>query len=273
MDWVWTRSAAKGTPRLVLLAIADKAPGPEVTAYAGTTMLMQRTRASRTAVKDAVDKLLASGELAVVEGARGPRGETVYRLPHAVGHTRATSDESGYEGVGIRPGTESDPGRNSAPGGTESDPAGGQNPAPGGTESDPQNASNAREHKEQQQQRADVPAASVVTEALRPLAAALNAAGVPVRWSLGLGEQRDVWQLVKRHGATALVELAAHRTAPGDAPKPARYWLKVWSDLDRAPARPTTGSNVVPFRGPAAPIVHTDTLAAGLALLEQEGLA
>ncbi len=272
MDWVWNQSAAKGTGRIVLLAIADKAPGPEATAYAGTTMLMQRTRASRTAVKDAVDKLLASGELAVVEGARGPRGETVYRLPHAVRHSRGMSDESRSEGVGIRPGTDSDPGQNPAPGGTESDPVGGQNPTPGGTESDPQNASNAREHKEQQQQRASSPAASVVTEALRPLAAALDAAGVPVRWSLGLGEQRDVWQLVKRHGAEALVELAAHRTAPGDAPKPARYWLKVWSDLDRAPR--AAGTNVVPFRAAAAaPTTHTDTLAAGLALLEQEGLA
>ncbi|MFI9720751.1 hypothetical protein ACIHFE_14000 [Streptomyces sp. NPDC052396] len=270
MDWVWTQSNSKGTSRLVLLVIADKCR-PDATAYAGTAMLVQRTRASRTAVKDAVDRLIASGELSVVEGARGPRGETVYRLPHAVGHSRATSDESGYEGAGSRSGTDSDPGRIPTLGGTDSDPVGGQIPAPGGTGSDPQNASNQRERKEQQP-RANAPAASVVAEALRPLAAALDAAGVGVRWSLGLGEQRDAWQLVQRHGVPALVQLATHRTAPGDPPKPARYWLKVWSDLDRT--TPACGSNVVPFRAaaPTSP-THTDTLAAGLALLEQEGLA
>ncbi|WP_414168411.1 hypothetical protein ACMATS_17600 [Streptoverticillium reticulum] len=83
---------------------------------------------------------------------------------------------------------------------------------------------------------------------MRPLTAALDAAGVSVRWSLGLGEQHDVWRLVQRHGVSALVELAAHRTVPGEAPRPARYWLKVWSDLDhQSPARP--GTNIVPFRG------------------------
>ncbi|MER5785781.1 hypothetical protein ABT104_29300 [Streptomyces mobaraensis] len=257
----------------MLLAIADKAPGADCVAYAGTTMLVQRTQASRTAVKAAVDKLIASGELAVVEGARGPRGETVYCLPRAVGHTRAMSDRPRYEGAGIRPGTESDPGQNPTPGGTESDPAGGRNPTPGGTESDPQNASNKREHKEQQPQKPRD--RSPVVEQLRPLAAALDAAGVEVRWTLGLGEQRDAYRLVQTHGVAALVELAAHRTAPGDPPKSARYWLRVWSDLDHAPARPTAGpgSNVVPFRTPATPNSHTNNLAAGLALLEQEGLA
>ncbi|MEF3114509.1 hypothetical protein [Streptomyces chrestomyceticus] len=116
-----------------------------------------------------------------------------------------------------------------------------------------------------------------MVEHLRPLAAALEAAGVEVRWTLGLGEQRDAYRLVQAHGVAALVELAAHRTVPGDPPKSARYWLKVWGDLDRAPARPTPGSpgsNVVPFRAPAAaPTNPTTTLAAGLALLEQEGLA
>ncbi|MFC5720352.1 hypothetical protein ACFP1Z_09280 [Streptomyces gamaensis] len=273
MDWVWTKSASKGTSRLVLLVIADKCPSPDATAYAGTAMLVQRTNASRTAVKEAVDKLIASGELAVVEGARGPRGETVYRLPRAVGHTRGMSDEPGFERAGFRPGTDSDPGQVPAPRGTDSGPAGGQIPTPGGTDSGPQNARNTRERKEQQQPRASAPVASGVTEALRPLAAALDAAGVGVRWSLGLGEQRDIWRLVQRHGAAALVELAAHRTAPGDAPKPARYWLRVWGDLDRAPVAASPGSNVVPFRPTTAPVSHTDTLAAGLALLEQEGLA
>lgn len=254
MDWVWTRSTSKGNARTVLLAIADKCPDERCVAYAGTAMLMQRANASRSSVRAVVDALLASGELKIVEGAKGPRGETVYHLPYAVGHTLSRSDESWLDGVRIRPGSDSGPGQDPAPGGSESGPAGGQDVVPGGTESDPQNASNARERKEQQQSHAPARAASAVVEQLQPLVDALAAAGVAVRWSLGLGEQRDAHRLVERHGVAALVDLAAHRTAPGDAPKSARYWLKVWSDLDRpAPPSPAPAGNVVPFRGRSAP--------------------
>ncbi|MFD9076022.1 hypothetical protein [Streptomyces lasiicapitis] len=102
---------------------------------------------------------------------------------------------------------------------------------------------------------------------LRPLGDALAAAGVAVRWTLGLGEQRDAHRLVRAHGVEALVELAVHRTAPGDEAKSARYWLKVWSDLDRDRASARPGPNVVPLR-PANPAAYTDNLAAGLALLQ-----
>lgn len=249
MDWVWTRSAAKRTPRLVLLAIADKCPGPDCTAYAGTTMLVQRTNAARSSVVTAVDKLIASGELEVVEGARGPRGETVYRLPQAVGHRRAESEDARFGGPESGPVPNPDRSENRTPGGTGSGPHRSENRTPTGPESGPQNASK-RKHQEEQQQHAS-PDRSPVIEQLRPLADALDAAGVEVRWTLGLGEQRDAWHLVERHGVAALVELAAHRIAPGDPPKSARYWLKVWSDLDRpAPAAP--GANVVPFRGRSA---------------------
>ncbi|WP_369377635.1 hypothetical protein [Streptomyces sp. cg36] len=238
-DWVWTQSAARGTALVVLLAVADKA-GADCTAYAGTAMLMQRTRAARSTVRGAVDALLGSGELAVVEGLVGPGGETVYRLPLAVGHTRS-------EGAGIRPGSVSGPGRKSAPGGPETGPGEGRNPAPGGSEIGPQNISNKREPEAQQPRATRSP---LIPE-LHPLGDALAAAGVGVRWTLGLGEQRDVVRLVQAHGVEALVSLAARRTT-GTEPKPARYWLKVWGDLDRAPA------------------AYTDNLAAGLALLKAQ---
>ncbi|MEV5509028.1 hypothetical protein [Streptomyces orinoci] len=276
MDWVWTRSAAKGTPRLVLLAIADKCPDDRCVAYAGTTMLVQRTNAARSSVVTAVDKLIASGELEIVEGARGPRGETVYRLPHAVGHRRAAESEDARFG-GPKSGGVRNPDRseNKTPGGPDSVPHRSENETPTGPESGPQNA-RERKHQEEQQPHASR-GRSPVVEQLRPLADALDAAGVEVRWTLGLGEQRDAYRLVQTHGVAALVELAARRITPGDPPKSARYWLKVWADLDHTPARPapgSTGSNVVPFRAPtAAPTSHTNTLAAGLALLEQEGLA
>ncbi|MFE0189316.1 hypothetical protein [Streptomyces sp. NPDC058989] len=288
-DWVWTRSESHGLARTILLAIADKCPDASCTAYAGTAMLMRRTRAARSSVRAAVDKLLDSGELEEVASALGPNGETVYCLPHAVGHVREQPDTPAFGRAGNRPGPESDPGRYPAPGGPVTGPGGSGNrpgggpvsgpegdriPAPGGAETGPlNNSSSLKEEKQQPHARTS---GSAVVDQLRPLVDALDAAGVAVRWSLGLGEQRDVWQLVERHGIAALVDTAAHRTTPGDSPKSARYWLKVWSDLDHSPAAassPAPGKNVVPLRSRGTAPSHTDNLLAGLALLEQEGLA
>ncbi|MCT9090606.1 hypothetical protein N4G70_17335 [Streptomyces sp. ASQP_92] len=268
MDWVWTKSAAKGTARMVLIAIADKCPDDQCTAYAGTTMLVQRTNAARSSVVRAVDRLLASRELKVVKEARGPRGETVYCLPHAIGHVRTVPEVSAFGGPQSRPVANPDRSENETPGGSEMRPEGSQNETPRGSDLRPQNAYE-RKHQAEQQPRAT---RSPLIPELHPLGDALAAAGVAVRWTLGLGEQRDVFQLVKAHGVEALVGLAARRTTLGTEAKPARYWLKVWSDLDRAPsAQP--GPNVVPLR--AAPAAYTDNLAAGLALLQaqKEGTA
>ena len=296
-DWVWTRSTSKGVARTVLLAIADRCRDERCIAYAGTSMLVRRSNAARSSVIAAVDRLLASGELVIVKGKIGPRGETYYKLPHAVGHVREeperavlggpdsgpvqNPDRSGNE----TPGTESGPQgsenqtpqgvRNPDPGGPEIRPRGSENETPGGPKTGPHNSSSLL-LKEQQSHAPARTSRSAVTEQLRPLVDALDAAGVRVRWSLGLGEQRDAYRLVERHGVAALVELAAHRTAPGDAVKSARYWLKVWGDLDNAPATPPAahgaraGGNVVPLRGRSAPTSSADALLAGLALLEQE---
>lgn len=270
MDWVWTQSAAKGNARMVLIAIADKCRGPECTAYAGTAMLMRHVNASRTSVRESVDKLIALRELEIVEGAKGPRGETVYRLPGAVGHLRFAPDETGRHRAGIRPGVDLVPGRGTAPRGTRSGPAPERELTQGGADSFPQNARNQEEHKEQQQPRTQQ-ATPVVPDGMRHLASALQVAGLSVHWSLGLREQQDVQDLVERHGVDALVARAVSRGNPTDPPKPARYWLKVWGDLDGSSV--SRGSNVVPFL-PSGLRNHRDTLAAGLALLnEQEGLA
>ncbi|MET9690159.1 hypothetical protein ABZY81_17055 [Streptomyces sp. NPDC006514] len=260
-DWVWRQSSSRGAARLVLLSIADRSDSDGV-AYAGTASLIRRTRAARSTVRDAVDTLLASGELAIVEGELGPGGETVYRLP--------LLDARGAED---RPGPDSDPGRTttpggpvsgpgegrkSAPGGLTTGPVEGRISAPGGPATGPQNKRSSLQ-EEQQQPRATHTAAALIPE-LRPLDAALVAASIAVRWSLGLGEQRDVYRLIQAHGVEALVDLAARRTNPGEPPKSARYWLKVWSDLDRP--SPNT-----PPRAPASTAAYADNLAAGLALL------
>jgi hypothetical protein len=135
-DWVWNHSQAKSTARLVLLAIADKASGTDCSAYAGTTMLIQRANAARSSVIVAVDRLVESGELAIVEGATGPRGETRYALPKAVGHRR--------EG-GLKSGPPRNPDRSEirTPRGTKSGPPRSEIRTPTGPKSGPHNAVNA----------------------------------------------------------------------------------------------------------------------------------
>lgn len=133
-DWVWNHSQSKGTARLVLLAIADKAYGKACTAYAGTTMLVQRSNAARSSVVAAVDKLIELGELAVIEGQQGPRGETVYTLPKAKRYSRSVS-EGGPESGPVQ-----NPDRSENRTGTESGPGGSENRTPGGPESGPHNA-------------------------------------------------------------------------------------------------------------------------------------
>lgn len=105
-DWVWGFSQSKGAARLVLLAIADRARGRELTAYASLTQLQQLANAgSRQTVVTAVQALIDLGELEIVEGATGPYGATVYRLPKALGHVRRSRgsvqsvDRSAPEGV------------------------------------------------------------------------------------------------------------------------------------------------------------------------------
>jgi hypothetical protein len=135
-DWVWEHSASKNTARLVLLAVADKASGPDVSAYAGTTFLMRRANASRTAVIKAVDALLESGELEIILGQKGPHGETRYRLPGAKGHTR----KGGTDSVPVQNPYRS---RNGTPRGADSVPGGSGIRTGRGSESVPHNAVNA----------------------------------------------------------------------------------------------------------------------------------
>jgi hypothetical protein len=89
-DWVWEQSRARGTARLVMLSLADHVTGPECLAYGSTTSLAGRTGAGRRTVVTAVDRAIELGELEIVRGRTGPRGERVYRLPLAVGWTPGT---------------------------------------------------------------------------------------------------------------------------------------------------------------------------------------
>jgi hypothetical protein len=150
-EWVWDHSRSKGTARMVLALIADRCRDRRCVAYASVPALMKRANASRTAVRDALAKLVAEGELVALGDRKGPRGETYYHLPGAarflVEQTVAEDRDQALPGDRIPP-----------PGGPESDPAdpfeegpksgpGERNPPPGGygfrpvggTDSDPQN--------------------------------------------------------------------------------------------------------------------------------------
>src|SRR5690606_8437932 len=107
------------------------------TAYASVPTLMKRANASRTAVRDALAKLIASGELVQLVGRKGPRGETYYHLPitasfladqAAEGDRKPTPQEGQNPPLG---GPESDP---ADPLGREPDNGTGEHiPSPGGT--------------------------------------------------------------------------------------------------------------------------------------------
>jgi hypothetical protein len=113
-EWVWDHSSSKGTVRMVLALIADRCRDRHCIAYASVPTLMKRANASRTAVRDALTKLIASGELLPLAGRKGPRGETYYHLPAAAiffagqadaGEQKPTpwGDRIPTPGVGFRP--------------------------------------------------------------------------------------------------------------------------------------------------------------------------
>lgn len=79
--WVWESSTSRGTARLVLLSIADRIPDAQCVAYASVTELMERTNASRNAVRTSLALLADVGELEIVEDYEGPQHSTVYRMP------------------------------------------------------------------------------------------------------------------------------------------------------------------------------------------------
>lgn len=171
-EWVWEHSSSRGTGRLVLLSIADRVPDEQCVAWASIASLMQRTNASRNAVRSALTALVESGELETLEMFVGPQRSTVYRLPRTAAQlakaAAATKDapeaivepptasdpvpeldgkQVRRHGIWPRDRSESDP-RRQIPTRSESDPSG-QNPTPRrvgsrppeGSETGPQNRS------------------------------------------------------------------------------------------------------------------------------------
>ncbi|MGY3843959.1 helix-turn-helix domain-containing protein [Streptomyces hydrogenans] len=157
-EWVWDHSNSKGTARMVLALIADRCLDRRCIAYASVPTLMKRANASRTAVRDALTNLIASGELTQLVGRKGPRGETYYHLPMAASCLTDQAAEGDWnptpqgDRIPTLGGPESDP-ADAFEGGPDNGP-GDQIPTPGGTgfrpsgstDSDPQNGSEPKEN-------------------------------------------------------------------------------------------------------------------------------
>jgi len=87
-EWVWEHSEAKGSARLVLLAIADYANREGEHAYPKVSTIAAKCRISEETVRKAIIDLTALGELEVVRNGGGagsyysPRHRpNLYRLP------------------------------------------------------------------------------------------------------------------------------------------------------------------------------------------------
>ncbi|MDI3390203.1 helix-turn-helix domain-containing protein [Streptomyces sp. B-S-A8] len=143
--WVWDHSRSKGTARMVLALIADRCVDRQCIAYASVPALMKRANASRTAVRDALDKLVEGGELRRLVGRKGPRGETYYQLPDAARFLAERAVGGGR--IPYPSGSESDPvepvrrGAEYGPGERISTPGDSGFRHLGGADSDPQNSS------------------------------------------------------------------------------------------------------------------------------------
>jgi hypothetical protein len=128
MYWVWNHSQSKGTGRHVMLACANWITGPECTVRASTAELVQFSNAARSSVIKAVDALVKSGELELLEEARGTRA-ALYRISGAVGYTRPergsrgpkTGPLDGFQRSGIETSSQNARGPDSGPQGSENE--------------------------------------------------------------------------------------------------------------------------------------------------------
>jgi hypothetical protein len=90
MYWVWNHSRSKGTGRHVMLAVANRITGNDGTARVSTAELVRFSNAARSSVITAIDALVKTGELNLVEEGRGTRA-ALYKIPGVVDYVRPDS--------------------------------------------------------------------------------------------------------------------------------------------------------------------------------------
>ncbi|MER6526644.1 helix-turn-helix domain-containing protein [Streptomyces sp. NPDC001508] len=288
-EWVWERSSSRGTARLVLLSIADRVADGKCVAWASLASLVERTNASRTAVRDALAALDKSGELKILGHLEGPQRSTVYRLPRAAAWLAKVADarrkdpeayveppadsdpvpeldeeaEKGLRRYGIWPkkGTESGTSRRNQTG-AESGPSR-RNPTPRragirpqhGTDSDTQNRREPKLNRKGSSGGAAV--TSVADWRVDPASHT---------WAR---QQGHLDRLGEDGLRAADAKWRAHRA--GHAPRAAAAWAadwRSWIAREHAPARPNLyalpGSGPAPAGGMTRAEAHTAALLAAL---------
>ncbi|GGU84479.1 hypothetical protein GCM10010275_19420 [Streptomyces litmocidini] len=150
MYWVWNHSRSKGAGRHVMLACANWITTEDCTVRASTTDLVRFSNAARSSVVAAVDALLKSGELQLLEPHQGTRA-ALYRLPGAVGYVRPEGGSRGtktgplepFQGSGNRTPEGEQGSGNETPSksasGPKNGPQGSENRTPSGPETGPHN--------------------------------------------------------------------------------------------------------------------------------------
>ncbi|MBC2901094.1 helix-turn-helix domain-containing protein [Streptomyces cupreus] len=285
-EWVWEHSSSRGTARLVLLSIADRVPDEQCTAWASLSSLIERTNASRTAVRDALEKLTTSGELEQREDLQGPQRTTVYRLPLTAAFLAKVkaAEEEGWDadvapatelpvpelkiedlrqyGIWPKNGTDSAPSRR-VPTGSDSGPSR-RNPTPrrygfrplGGADSDTQNRSEPKVNRK------DSSSAAVISASQWQVDPATHA------WAR---QQGHLARLGEDGLRSADAKWRAYRT--DGKPRSAGAWAADWRawvarEHTPAPGRPRLyalpGSGPAPEGGMTRAEAHTAALLAAL---------
>jgi hypothetical protein len=248
MYWVWNHSQSKGTGRHVMLACANWITGPDCTVRASTAELVQFSNAARSSVIKAVDALVKTGELELLEEARGTRS-ALYRIPSAVGYLRpergsrgpksgplATSQRSGNDTASDSQGSENEtPGQSAR--GPKTGPQGSENETPRGPKTRPhyQDQRNQDEEEPHLARVGDQPETDAV-KIVQPLIDEMTRRGMRVSWQLQTRDWKTLAGLVQSRSVPVLVDHAERVwRSTKSTPYSARYFLSGWGGLPDIP--------------------------------------
>lgn len=167
MYWVWNHSQSKGAGRHVMLACANWITGPDCIVRASTAELVQFSNAARSSVIKAVDALLKTGELQLLEEARGTRS-ALYRIPGAVGYVRPERGSRGPKTGPLADSYRSENETSTAPQGSENETPGenarGPKTGPQGSENETPRGPETGPHKQHQRDHVEEAASVAASE-------------------------------------------------------------------------------------------------------------
>lgn len=274
MYWVWNHSRSKGTGRHVLLAVANWITGPDCTVRVSTPELVLFSNSARSSVITAVDVLVKSGELELLETARGTRS-ALYRIPGAVGYVRpergargpktgplATPEGSGIKTLSANQGSENETPEETSRG-PKTGPQGSENRTPRGPKTGPHyqnhlNQEDVEPHPASPGSDSRQGGEADALEIAKPLIDEMTRRGMRISWQLQAAEWKSLIDLIATRSAPVLVEHAERiwRTSK-NPPYSARYFLPGWRGLPVTPAdappvlRAVSGGGHRPFQLPA----------------------